>query len=230
MTSHTEDTPLSKDAFEKCGWKAALDSARNDEYSFMAHALSTAARQAEESGKPAESQVLKLLGAMCSMILRTDSINEPFGPFMVMNGRRTTTPDDLHVDEVEFLSSVYPNIDNARLRARLADVVFLVQRPRDPAAAIAAIDAYRQIPITQEGWGLDGRECWDRAIRLCLMLRAGADNRLEEIEQALGNALLASSEDEGYMPLWIAELLLKHGLGKSKEGQICSHLGACRRA
>lgn len=71
------------------------------------------------------------------------------------------------------------------LKARVADLVWLKQRPRNIQFALAAIDAYRLIPLDTETWLRGGHECWERAISLARMLKAGAGTRLAEIEIAI---------------------------------------------
>ena len=224
MTRYPADTPITREAFESSRWDEALDAAAREDYSSMWQALSTAAREAVDGGRPEQGRVLWLLADACSMMLKAGSINEPFKPFMVMDGKRSALPDDLGDDEIAFLSSIYGELGDPKLKARIADLVWLVAKPREPQAATAAIDAYRQIPISTDSWVRDGRECWDRAIQLCLMLRAGAGERLQEIEQALLNGLLGSTVEDGYLPVWIADLLDKHRLGRDRRHDVASHL------
>jgi len=224
MTRYPENTPISKEAFEQSGWQAALENVRREDYSSMWQALSSSAREAVEEGKLSEGRILWLLADACSMMLKPASLNEPFAPFMVMDGKRSALPEDLNAEEIELLSSIYTDIDDPKLCARVSDLVWLVKKPKDPQAAKSAIDAYRQVPIETDSWIRDGRECWDRAIQLCLMLRAGAGERLQQIEEALQVALLGTTAADGNLPLWIADLLHKHGLAKDVMDQICTHL------
>jgi tetratricopeptide (TPR) repeat protein len=53
----------------------------------------------------------------------------------------------------------------------------------------------------------------DRAIQLCLILRAGAGDRLNEIESIIIESLKNSSPEDGYLANWLADILLKHRLG-----------------
>jgi hypothetical protein len=190
----------------------------------MWQALSTAARVAVDDGRLEQGRVLWLFADACSMMLKAGSINEPFKPFMVMDGKRSALPEDLQAEEISFFSSIYGDLDEHKLRARIADLVWLVATPKEPQAAKAAIDAYRQIPISIESWVRDGRECWDRAIQLCLMLRAGAGDRLQNIEQSLITRLLGSTVEDGNLSVWIADLLAKHRLGKDRSHDVASRL------
>ena len=224
MTHYPENTPISKEVFDASGWQAALDNMRNDEYFAMWQALSSTAQEAVEAGNPSKGRVLWMLADACSMILRPASINEPFAPYMVMNDRRSTVPEDFSIEEIELFSSIYAEIDNIKLCARISDLTWLIKSPRNLHAALSAIDAYRQVPIETESWVGDGRECWDRAIQLCFMLKAGAGDRLQKIERDLQIALLGTTTSDENLPLWIANLLGKYGLGREEVDRICSHL------
>lgn len=224
MTRYPEDTPISKEAFERCGWQAALDTVNREDYSSMWSALSSAAREAIEEQRLPEGRVLWLLADACSIMLKPSSLNEPFAPFTVMNGKRSALPEDLTQEDIDFLSSIYKDINDSKLQARISDLIWLVKKPKDPQAALTAIDAYRQVPINTESWIRDGRECWDRAIQLCLMLRAGAGDRIQEVEDVLQASLLGTKNSDGNLPLWIADLMHKNGLGKAVAVEICEHL------
>lgn len=213
MTRYPENTPIAVEHFEACGWKQVLEVEKREDYASMWQAFSDAAKAAIENGRNSEGRVLWILADSCSMTLRPASLNEPFSPIVVMDGRRSALPEDFLADEVSLLSVIYMLIDDAKLKGRISDIVWLLEKPRNPAAALSAIDSYRNIPITTDSWVTDGRKCWDRAIQLCIMLRAGAGSRIHEIEAALTDRLVQSVEADGYLALWIAELLSKHRLG-----------------
>ena len=87
MERYPESTQIAPEDFRASGWKAVLTSATREGYSDMWHALSSAARQAIEGKKTAEGKVLWLLADACSMMLNPASVNEPFKPILVMDGR-----------------------------------------------------------------------------------------------------------------------------------------------
>ncbi len=105
----------------------------------------------------------------------------------------------------------------------------MLSKPRNHKHALSAIDNYRSIEIGTESWirdGRDGRECWDRAIQLCLMLQAGAGERLKEIESKIVEALKESLPEDGYLANWLADLLSKHHLGVKDNRDIAEKLEA----
>jgi hypothetical protein len=115
------------------------------------------------------------------MMLRPESTNEPFGPIMMTRDARSATPGDFAEGDLALLSEILREVDDVWLRARLADLLWLLETPRDPKKALIAIDSYRAIPLDEETWLHGGQDCWRRAIVLARMLKRGAGDRLAEI-------------------------------------------------
>lgn len=224
MERYPESTKVSVDDFRNCGWRELLGKARREDYSSMWQALSEGARQAIEDGAVTQGKVLWLLADACSMILKPESLNEPFAPFMVMEGKRSALPQDFTEDDIKLFAEIVPEIDHPKICARVSDLTWLLSKPRDPKYALSAIDNYRKIPINADSWLSDGRECWDRAIQICLMLRAGAGKRLEGIETAIVDSLKSSSFADGYLARWLSDLLVKNGLGGREQVAISRKL------
>lgn len=65
------------------------------------------------------------------MMLSPKSLNEPFKPFMVMEGRRSLIPDDLSESDIAFYAEVVDEINDAWLKARVADLVWLKSSVRE---------------------------------------------------------------------------------------------------
>ena len=158
------------------------------------------------------------------MMLTPNSISEPFSPLMVMDGKRSSLPEDFHQEDIDLFSQMVEEIEDMWLKARLADLVWLLQRPRNTKFALMAIDAYREIPLTTEVWACGGKECWERAISLALMLRSGAGDRLQEIEMALIAAAKLSTQEDGFLAFWLTELMFGNHLGHGEEANLASHL------
>ncbi len=213
MERYQDDTKITLDDFKACGWRDVLEEAHQEDYLSMWQQLSSEAKEAIEEGALSVGKVLWLLSDAYSMMLKPNSLNEPFIPFIVMAGKRSVLPEDFKEDDVIFFSQIVPLIDDPRLCARLSDIVWLLLRPRNPKYALTAIDNYIQIEISTEAWVRDGREYWDRAIQLCLMLRAGAGDRLNKIESKIIESLKNSSPEDGYLANWLSDILLKHRLG-----------------
>lgn len=191
----------------------------------MWEALSDAAQSATEAGKASVAKVLWLLSGACSMMLTPSSANEPFKPMLVMNGSHSALPEDFAESDIEFFSLVMEEVDDPWLQARLADLVWLLKRaPRSPKHALMAIDAYRRIPLDMDTWGHGGDECWERAISLTQMLGTGAGERMKEIETAITAAFEVAKEEDGYLALWLADLLAANHLAHGKVPEIAKKL------
>lgn len=216
------DLEITAQDFADCGWREVLTDEAVDDYSSMWRAFSTAAKKAMDEGRGSHAKVLKLLADACSMMLTPNSVNSPFKPIMVGDGMRTPIPDDLTKGDITLFTQIIDEIDDARLRARLADLVWLLSKPREVKFAQIAIDEYRKIPLNTETWVRDGRECWGRAIDLTRMLRDG--DRLHEIEAAIIEPLLSTIVKDGYLALWLAELLKSQRLGRDQCTQISDKL------
>lgn len=210
--------------FVSSGWKDALASTFQEGYSSMWQAFSAAARQAIDENRPSQGKVLWLLADACSMMLTPKSINEPFKPFMVMDGRRSAIPDDLLETDVTFFSQIIDQIDEHWLKARLADLVWLLQRKLGAKFALDAIDAYMNIPLDTEAWVVGGQECWERAISLILMLKTGAGNRLGNIEASIIAAFDSSTKADGFLALWLSDLLMQNQLARTRSEVIAAKL------
>lgn len=182
-----------------------------------------------EEGRQSHGKVLWLLADACSMMLSPKSINEPFKPFMVMDGQRSVIPEDLPEADISFYAQIVDGNDDPWLKARLADLIWLKQRPRDVKYALAAIDSYRTIPLDTKTWIRGGDKCWERAISLARMLKDGAGERLKEIETAIVTVCCASTRQDGFLGLWLANLLNESGLARDQTTTIAQRLESLAR-
>lgn len=224
MERYPNNTIITLDDFKNSGWLEVLGEAGREDYSSMWQVLSSAARKSTEELRLSEGKVFWLLADACSMMLKPTSLNEPFSPFMVMEGKRSALPEDFQDSDVTFFTEIISEINDPKLCARISDISWLLAKPKDPSHALSAIDCYRKIPVNTESWIRDGRECWDRAIQLCLMLRAGAGERLKEIEIELISSVKEATFEDGYLALWLSDLLKNHKLAGMEQVVISQKL------
>lgn len=229
MERYSRDLIISVDDFRRSGWKPALASCVRQDYPAMWQSLSSAARAAIETGSVSEGKALWLLADACSMILTPSSPTDPFGPFMNLGDTRTSLPSDFLPSDIELFSLFVEEVDNIWLKARLADLVWLLSDPKKPQFALTAIDAYRRIPLDADTWLRSGHDCWERAISLTRMLGAGAGNRLGEIESAVISAFEATTSDDGFFSLGLADLLLENRFASAKGADIANKLESFAR-
>jgi hypothetical protein len=224
MERYPQDLSVGIDDFRRSNWKSAIASSEREGYSGMWQSLSAAARFAIKGDRTSEGKVLWLLADACSMMLNPGSVNEPFKPVMVMNGKRSSLPEDFEQSDVDLFSLIAEEVDDTWLQARLSDLVWLLKSPRSPKHALLAIDAYCRIPLDTETWVRGGRECWERAINLAQMLRTGAGERMKEIETAITAAFEVAKSEDGFLALWLADLLAANHLAHRKGTDIAKRL------
>lgn len=157
---YSKDSALTVEDFVDCGWKEILASAEHKAYFSMHSAFNDAAKVAFDQGREDQGKTLRLLAGVCSMVLSPDSVNEPFKPMVEFNDdQHSLIPDDLSESDITVFAQIVDNVDDPWLRARLADLVWLVKRPREVKFALAAIDSYLSIPFETDLWGHGLLEC-----------------------------------------------------------------------
>ena len=230
-SNHQEELVLTSEDFAGCGWKEVLAGSGRENhpsmYSAMYSAFSDAAKQSINQDRQAHGKVLSLLADACSMMLSSDSTNEPFKPFVdfrASGGGRSILPDDLSETDIAFFAEIVETVDDPWLKARLADLVWLLQSPRKVKFALAAIDSYRTIPLDIETWLHGGDRCWQRAIDLARLIKAGAGERLAEMEASIIKAFTSMTREDGFLGSWLAELLKSNALGGDHSTTIATKL------
>jgi hypothetical protein len=227
MERYPENTAANIENFRDSCWKERVESSSKAGYVGIWQSLAKAASSAIDAGRMSEGKVLWLLADAASMMLRPSSPNEPFKPWIALNTERSASPEDFHESDVDLLDQISEEIDDDWLRARLADIVWLLKRKH--TSALLAIDAYRAIPLDGETWLDGGRGCWERAISLCRMLRKGSGERITEIETAMITAFDNAQREGAILAIDLATILFDNGLAKEKGREIAQKLEAWGR-
>ena len=217
---------LTLDDFNACGWKETLAGVDCPfDYSALSQAFLNAAKQAISKEKQTDSKVLNLLAYICSMILSPGSDNEPFKRcYVLSDGRCSMGLDDLSADEIEFVVSIVDSVDEPFLKARLADLAWVLKKPRDVTFARTAIDGYLSIPLDAKIWKRCGRNCWQRALNLAGKHGIGTDEHKSEIETSIVAAFTSATAEDGSFGLELANLLKSNALGGDVTATIGSRL------
>ena len=103
--------------------------------------LTEAAKELSDRGGPA-ARVYKVLLAICSFHLRIENEGEPFGPKLVMDGKRTAIPGDFAGEQSAVLGAVAQSLGHPFLVARAAEVAY---ENGDRRLGRVAIDAYAEL-------------------------------------------------------------------------------------
>jgi len=222
------DLPVTVEDFHACGLKEALQATAPDDFGYSAlwTALSKAARSSMESDRQTHAKVLWLLADASSMMLRPSSLTDPFKPFAVFHDRRSALPEGFSENDLSFFAELMEHIDHPLLKARLADLLWLVGKPRNVQHALAAIDSYRSITLIPDIWIRDGQECWERAFALALTLGKDSGDRIEVMLATMLERLLSTSIQEQFFGVKLARLLRNNRLAKRRGTEVAEKLEA----
>ena len=220
MPRYPENTTVDIEDFRRSGWKTAIAFSDRGGYSSMWRPLHLAAKAAVESGNLAEGKLLWLFADACSLRLDPESPNAPLRP---------TFPGAVAVDcfeasDIELFAQIAEDVDDAWLQGRLADLVWLLNRPRELRYALLAIDAYRKLDLAKERCSGDGKQCWQRAINLARSLGPCAEERVTQMEGSILAAFDAAGKEDGFLAFWLSELLFENRMGRSHSASVAERL------
>ena len=160
-------------------------------------------------GNDEEGNDTKLLKEIISYHMKPQNTWKPFDPFLILDGRRSPIPDDLTGEEIKKLENCYQKINDAELKSRAADVLWL--KKRDVQYAHDAVEAYllSAKTIREESWTYP-QDRIERALRLSLSLGEGGKDNFDKVTSHIKDILgRYDLEKEAYFPLKLTELLLE---------------------
>lgn len=213
-----------RDDFVACGWSYDVAAENHYGYSSVMRSLEEKAKEKIEAGFEKQAEILSLLSRSASMMLSPSSLNEPFKPYFqdFQAGRRSALPEDFSEDDLLFFEETLEDVTEAWLKSRLADLLWLCKKPRNPDHAKTAIDSYISHGLDSDTWHRDANDCWERAARLCMQLRDF--NRLDKIKNQLFAAFGLEHSNSKFMSLWLAELMDKLNIDSDFKEEIASTL------
>lgn len=166
--------------------------------------------------------VLELLGRVASMYVRPNDWQQPYGPAMSFDDRRTAMHTDFTEMEIEILTACVAGIPHAPFRSRVYDVLALHSEGQDRVQlSLASIDALLESSILNDDWAQE-RDAWERALVIATRYREPAAVQLRNLEAALLGAIRPN--DSGFLAVRAAEMLRRHRLGRDRATGIASTL------
>lgn len=195
--------------FTACDWQYDISPDEQYGYSSVMQSLQALAKEKREAGEAEQAELLGLLARAASMMLVPGSINEPFKPFVqdFNAGRRSAIPEDFTEQELVFFETIISHVDDIWLKARVADLLWLCKKPKDPDLARVAIEAYMSHPIDSKNWRRGVDDCWERAARLATQIKE--QQAVDSIKHQLFAAFGLEYSGSEFMPLWLANQLDK---------------------
>lgn len=157
------------------------------------------------TGAPARA--LALLSHISSMILVPDEPAVVFRPFLIFNdGSCSMGPEHLSTNDIELLAQVANMIQQAALRARVADLVWFLDRKSGVQYPRMAIEAYQSRSINFDTWCSGDGVGWHRALQLAKQIHAV--EQIEKIVNALLSAFFQATDTSALVPLHFIKPLL----------------------
>ncbi len=135
-----EEIELSEDAFDKAEIEAMINQADSRRCIDYLSLFLQKEKEAELSGNIEKQNWFKILYCIVSLHLKPDEINEPFGPFAVLENRRSSIVDDFTDKQLAILERIADSIIDHELRARIFDVLWVTKRKY--RCAQLAIESY----------------------------------------------------------------------------------------
>src|SRR5665648_180146 len=180
--------PLIKSDFEELQWEELLKDCDHDECISYSSLFFTKAGEAKITNNVKITEAFTLLGSITSMILKPDSITEPFISMILMTDSRSSSIDDFSEEHLNVLSEIVHGISNPEIRARVADILWV--KTHDFHMAELAITSYLKSATNLEdphNW-VKCAERIERAFRLGASLGKNAgylDSVITHIEAVL---------------------------------------------
>jgi hypothetical protein len=205
---------LTPEYLQSIDWEAPIKDIPIKTCEFFWQVFFAAAKVAEEKGDVTGEDLYLLLGKSGSLHLRPEEKITPFAPMAIFGTRRSADISDFSDDDVEVFKLIFPYLRDNDLRARIADVIWLVHREGNFQFAELAVDAYllaaaEQLQVDPYSHGVDRIT---RAIHLAASLGRRAD-KFEQVVQKIESSI------EPFLPRYnspismLVKLLLEYGRG-----------------
>ena len=199
---------LTQEAFLECNWKYEPEQ-NHVFYDKLHSSLKKIAKEKLDIGQQEQYEIFELLAEISLMYLDADNKDKPFRAFFTNILGRTKEPSDLTKEELEFLSLILNDIPEPSLKARIADILWLVQEPKNYKYAQIAIDSYTYYTFDNKKnvsfLFQDLNKYYERAIYLCQQINDS--NQLDKILSKL--TYVFKSENDSGLILILAELIDK---------------------
>jgi hypothetical protein len=192
--------PLTKDDFINSCWQDVVNNSKSKECVEYSMAFWQKAQEAKEAGNEREQAVLEILAAVTRVPIKPESTEEFFAEIF----------QNLTDEQLNFLAEIVPEISDAELQARVADILW--SKRRDYRMAQLAVTAYLKSATELE----DPQQwisCFDRierTLRLARKIKYQIETVVAHIEAILDRY---NGEDPLLLSAKLMELLQEYRLG-----------------
>lgn len=185
-------TPLSKNDFAQSQWENVINECDKKECLRYSDKFFSKSQEAGTVGNTKTQAVFALLAAVTAAAIKPDSTDEFFADIF----------QHLQDEQLEVLADVVPEISDAELRARIADILWVRKRKFQMAqlAVVSYLESARVLEDPQHWTACVGRI--ERAVRLARKINHHFTDAVAYIEAVLDRY---NGED----PLWLSAKLME---------------------
>lgn len=199
---------LTKEDFLETSWQEIINSEEIKENHVYSQSFYKAMQEAKDNGDEKKEYIFKLLGDVTSYHSDLDSKDNHYTPFLIMDGKRSASIEDLKKSELSFLEEIIEEINNPEIKSRIADVLWL--RQRNFKRAILAIESYIEVydkKNSVNSWYIGGARL-ERAVQLAGLFRKSQvrESLIEKLEEEIKKH---KTDKESFIVRSLIELLLK---------------------
>jgi tetratricopeptide (TPR) repeat protein len=178
---------LRKEDFERCQWQEVIANCSEKECISYCQHFQKKAKEAEENDDLQAQTVFSLLARITYLGFHLDTQEQPFAPAAAI--------EQISDDDISLLEEIMPDVADAEMRARIADIVWLRQKIRRGKYHIVRLAANSYLEAARK---FEGSQTWihcttriERALQLAVLL-GEKNNQLYEniisyIEETLDN-------------------------------------------
>ena len=190
---------------------ASVSSSSDYDIASADYELASAFRRRAGSNDPEDPWLV--LANVFDIHLRPANANEPFGPKLVMDGKRSMVPTDLSDKQVELLSRLLQDVTNPSVRCRLGDVLWTARR--DGRAGTDAVSAYMAAGTSLEDVKMwpPCMELYERGIRLARSLGRKGPLLTTALQHLGGRVAHHNGEDPSFFTCRALDLLNEFRFG-----------------
>ena len=144
-----------------------------------------------------------------SSLVLTDRIDRPLIPCLESKAGRSFSIEDFTSANLLFLKEIIPETENALLRARFADIVWIIKREHNNA--LIAIESYLKTTVNPEKRDSEYDEILKRVIVLCKQLGKNekAIHYISTIKERLMKSIFEETTSDGTYILDCANILIR---------------------
>ena len=198
-------------------------SAASSKFDYWAYCeeFSKAVDLAKSSGETSHAEAFRILAEICSMVLCPEFQQNPFKSIFDLPTCPSMSPENFSEGQLSFLGSLIDVVDDVFVKARLGELLWLVEKPKNQKRAVVAVDSYLEMPLSPESW-IWVKECWVRAIVLSTSLRESGKVDLIR-DKFIGVVLSAEESDAGFL-VGVARVLREARLRAGRMVEVAERL------